>query len=149
MSDVTFSDEWAYRPPEQPDCLLVPEVQWEELHTNLKSASVTKDAALWCLCGICGGGMLRCFVTFFSYPEVTQATLAAQIKHFVFLGIAILLLIATVVVALLALRFASATTAGEVRGQMSVLKSGFRRLRAEGTPVDSEETEQKGGEATS
>lgn len=145
MSDVTFSDRWAYRPPEQPDCLVVPEVQWDELDSNLAKASVARDAALWCLCGICGGGALTCLVSFFAFPQIQDPSTGDLVKQYAFLGIGVVLAVASAVVGILAWKQAAAYSAGEVRAQMKVLKPGFRRLKSEERPPEAKTGAEQSG----
>lgn len=134
MSDITFSDEWSYCPPEQPDCLVVPEIQWDKLESNLKEASIARDAALWCLCGICGGGALTCLVSFFAFPLTQSPNMAQLVKQYAFLGSGLFLLIACVVIAIFEWKQGTAPIAKEVGAQMEVLKQGFRRLTSEHKP---------------
>ena len=152
MNDFTFSDNLTYLPPEQPVCYIVPEVQWNELENNLGNASITKDAALWCISGICGGGAITCIVSYFAYPQTQTADVIQIVKQYSFLGIGILIMIACIVIFLFAWKQTSSATAEIVKNQMNVLKKGFRKLTSEkvtqGSSNGPDEVEQASSNST-
>lgn len=124
-NNFEFRDTLSYKSPEAPDCLIVPEAQWDELHDNLQKSSPFKDNLLWMLCGVCGGGTISCWATYFSFPKNVGPLL-----KLIFLVLGIILPLATILFLILAFRLGSEATADSVRGQMSVLKKGFRKLTA-------------------
>ena len=122
-NNFEFKDTLSYEAPEAPDCLMVPEAQWDEIHANLKSTHPFKDNLLWVLCGICGGGAISCWATYYAFP--------ADIEHIIkltFLVLGFVLPITAIVIAIIAFKTGSETTADNVSGQMEVLKKGFRKL---------------------
>lgn len=122
----TFSDNLTYQAPASTDCLVVPENQWDKLHASLReNTSVARDAALWTLAGITGGGAIALFSTFFSF--------GAGVSDFakeVSLGLGILLGLSCCVLFWFANKFNFESTAKSVSLQMDILKPGFRRLVA-------------------
>ncbi len=122
-----FKDTLSYKAPDAPDCLMVPEAQWDELHTNLEKTNPFRDNLLWVLCGICGGGAISCWATYFAFPQ--------DIDHVIkltFFVLGIVLPLATIAFLVLALKLGSEVTADSVKEQMSVLKKGFRKLTTSG-----------------
>ncbi|MBA6409048.1 MULTISPECIES: hypothetical protein [Pseudoalteromonas] len=124
MSDnFEFKDTLSYKSPDALDCLMVPEDQWDEIHNNLKNTHPFRDNLLWVLCGICGGGAISVWATYFAFPK--------EIGHIIkltFLVLGILLPIVSLVLAIIALKTGSETTSENVSSQMDVLKKGFRKL---------------------
>ncbi|MFQ1594527.1 hypothetical protein [Aeromonas sp. Y293-4] len=118
-----FKDTLSYTAPAAPDCLMVPEVQWDELQSNLSKINPFRDNLLWVFCGIFGGGAVSCWATYFTISDVALT----EIKNN-FFNAGIILPIAALICVLLALRLGSNVTADNVKGQMEVLKKGFRRL---------------------
>ena len=122
-NNLTFTDTLSYQAPDAPDCLVVPEAQWDLLHDNLKKTNPFSDNLLWMLCGVCGGGTISCWAAYFSSPANVEDP---QKDVFLFLGI--LLPIAMAALLILALKLGSEVTAVSVREQMTLLKKGFRKL---------------------
>ncbi|MBW3691621.1 hypothetical protein ACK31Z_12430 [Aeromonas dhakensis] len=118
-----FKDTLSYTAPAAPDCLMVPEVQWDELQSNLSKIRPFRDNLLWVFCGIFGGGAVSCWATFFTFSTETPE----NIKNY-FFNAGIILPIATLICIVLALKLGSNVTADNVKGQMEVLKKGFRKL---------------------
>jgi hypothetical protein len=122
-----FKDTLSYKAPDAPDCLIVPEEQWDELQINLEKANPFRDNLIWVLCGICGGGAISCWATYFAFPP--------DIEHLIkltFLVLGIVLPLATILFLILALKLGSEVTAESVKNQMAVLKKGFRKLTRPG-----------------
>ncbi|MCI5126972.1 MAG: PspC domain-containing protein [Candidatus Electrothrix sp. AUS3] len=124
-NNFEFKDTLSYESPEAPDCLIVPEAQWDELYNNLKETKAFRDNLLWMLCGVCGGGTISCWATYYSLPST-----AGDLLKLTFCVLGVLLPILTILFLVLALKLGSEVTAESVREQMSVLKKGFRKLTA-------------------
>jgi hypothetical protein len=122
-NNLEFKDTMSYQAPESPDCLMVPEAQWDELHGNLKKTSPFRDHLLWMLCGVCGGGTISCWATYIAFPDNVE-----HILKLTFFILGIVLPLATLILLILALKLGSEVTAESVREQMTVLKKGFRKL---------------------
>jgi len=125
MNDnIDFSDGMTYQPPEASDCLVVPEVQWDCLYGNLQgNDSLIRDAALWALGGIAGGGAIALISGFFAIGS--EGSVLVKV---IFMVLGILLFLACPVLFWFANRFSPESTAKAVSSQMNVLKPGFRRL---------------------
>lgn len=126
-SNFEFKDTLSYQAPDAPDCLMVPEAQWDEIHANLEKVHPFRDNMLWMLCGVCGGGAISCWATYFAFPS--------DVEHLIkltFLILGIFLPLAAITFLVLALKLGSETTAESVKDQMSVLKKGFRKLTTSG-----------------
>ena len=129
MSDpknFEFTDRLSYEMPDAPDCLMVPEEQWDQIQSNLKAAHPFLDNCLWIVAGIAGGGAISCWCTLGSFTVDT----ADWIKH-LFVTASFVLPAIAVITAFAAYKFGSETTSKEVASQMEVLKKGFRKLKTE------------------
>ena len=118
-----FEDEMSYQSPEEPDCLMVPEAQWDKLHANLKQPNPKRDHLLWAVCGLCGGGFLTCAATIPVIPEG-----ASNFLSLTYTTLAVLLAIAALATGIAAEKLSGETTSQQVYGQMAVLRVGFRKL---------------------
>lgn len=121
--NFTFADTLKYEPPNEPDCLLVPEAQWDTIHDNLKKSNSFRDNLLWTIAGLCGGGGISCWVTYLTFPDGAELVLEIS-----FLVLAVILSIVAVILIVLANKLGSDTTVETVKSQMDVLKKGFRKF---------------------
>lgn len=126
-----FTDTLSYQSPEAPDCLMVPEAQWNKIHENLKQTKPFRDNLLWVLCGVFGGGAISCFITL---PTISDT--APDYYFPVYLVVAIVLVFLAIGSGVVATKLSSETTSQEVAGQMDVLRPGFRKLTTKGVGKD-------------
>jgi hypothetical protein len=122
-NNFEFKDTLSYEAPASPDCLMVPELQWDELYNNLQKTHPIRDNLLWSLFGVCGGGFISCLATYIALPANTS-----DLLKITFLLLSIGCPLASIVLLILAIKTGSETTATAVCEQMSVLKKGFRKL---------------------
>jgi hypothetical protein len=127
-NEITFDDTMQYEAPEEPDCLVVPEIQWDKIIANLKKASALKDNILWAFTGILGGGSITSLLSYVAFIYNSNTSLEFTIIKYLYLGLGIILLVLMIICFILAIKFSSSNTANEVLNQMNVLKLGFKKL---------------------